>query len=69
MLLSIRQWCGIPNCPNQPSPISAGPIPTCHGPVIGGGEPLVRLRRVGPFLPVRDRQLLGELQPVSRFVP
>ena len=24
---------------------------------------------VGPFLPVGVRQLLGELQPVSRFVP
>jgi hypothetical protein len=23
----------------------------------------------GPFLPVRDRQLLGELQPVSRIAP
>jgi len=24
---------------------------------------------IGPFLPVRDRQLLGELQPVSRIAP
>jgi hypothetical protein len=32
-------------------------------------HPVRRMAEIGPKEPVRDRQLLGELQPVSRFVP